>query len=84
MKSITIHNLEEDLYTLIRTEAKKNMRSMNQEIKDKLAKVFVGDKEEKQEVNFQKYLGLWNDEDYRQFKEKTEDFEKVYESDWVS
>ncbi|MFH1050193.1 MAG: hypothetical protein V1779_04590 [bacterium] len=84
MKSITIHNLEEDLYTLIRNEAKKNMRSMNQEIKDKLVKVFIGDKEEKQEVSFQKYLGFWNDEDYSQFKEKTEDFEKIYESDWVS
>lgn len=83
MKSITIHNLEDDIYTFIRAEAKKNRRSMNQEIKDKLINLFVNKTNEKEELSFKKYLGLWSEKEYVEFRENTADFEKISERDWL-
>jgi hypothetical protein len=82
MKSITIHNLDDELYFKIRSKAKKNHRSMNQEIKDKLMNLFLDDSSGKGSLSFRKYLGIWNENDFEHFKQNTEDFEKISESDW--
>lgn len=82
MKSITIHNLDEELYSMIRESAKANRRSMNQEIKDKLSKTFFPDTEDKKLVSFKKFLSIWNENDYKEFTNNTIDFEKTSESEW--
>jgi plasmid stability protein len=82
MKSITIHNLDDELYFRIRSKAKKNHRSMNQEIKDKLVNLFLDDSANGSNLSFKKYLGIWNESDFEQFKQNTEDFEKISENDW--
>ena len=82
MKSITIHNLDEELYTRIRISAKINRRSLNQEIKDKLFNYFLPDTNYRKALSFKKYLGIWSEEDYNEFEENTKEFEKISESDW--
>ncbi|MGA2298414.1 MAG: hypothetical protein ABSG15_12785 [FCB group bacterium] len=82
MKSITLHNLEDDLYLKILSSAKKNRRSMNQEIIDKLINFFVPNSSE-YNLSFRKYKGIWNEKDYEQFKHNTEDFDKINENDWA-
>jgi plasmid stability protein len=82
MKSIKIHNLDDDLYFKIRSNAKKNHRSMNQEIKDKLVNIFLDDSANESILSFKKYLGIWNETDFEQFKRNTSDFEKINESDF--
>ena len=83
MKSITIHNLEDELYTLIRSEAKRNRRSMNQEIKEKLVNLFVDKAKKKPEASFKKYLGLWSEKEFIEFKENTAVFENISEKEWL-
>lgn len=83
MKSITIHNLDDELYFKIRSKAKKNHRSMNQEIKDKLVSIFLDDSDNESNLSFRKYLGVWNETDFEHFKHNTEEFETINESDWA-
>jgi hypothetical protein len=82
MKSITIHNLDDELYSLIRIEAKKNRRSMNQEIKDKLISYFYEQAKDRKDLSFKKYLGIWSESDYQEFINNIEDFGKISEGDW--
>ena len=82
MKSITIHNLDDELYSMIRIEAKKNRRSMNQEIKDKLFNYFSSKVNERNDLSLKKFLGIWSENDYLEFNENIKDFDKISESDW--
>jgi len=82
MKSITLHNLDDELYFRIRNIAKKNHRSMNQEIKDKLLKYFCPEDEKKLDNSFRQFLGVWSEKDYLDFTNNSSDFGKIVEGDW--
>ena len=82
MKSLTLHNLDDDLYIRIKTSAKKNRRSMNQEIKDKLINYYIPDSKEDSSVSFKKFLGIWNEKEHEEFMQNISDFDKISESDW--
>jgi hypothetical protein len=57
---------------------------LNQEIKDKLIRYFQHEQKLNNSQSFKKFIGLWDDNDYQEFTEKTKDFEKISESDWNS
>lgn len=82
MKSITLHNLDEELYRMISISAKQNHRSLNQEVKDKLSNFFFNKSSLDEPKSFIGFSGLWDDEDVLEFIEKTRDFEIISESDW--
>ena len=81
MKSLTIHNLDDKLYYLISADAKKNRRSMNQEIIDKLHQYY--DQNAPSNSNsFSKFLGVWNNFDKTEFNKNTSELQEADESDW--
>jgi plasmid stability protein len=82
MKSITIHNLDDELYLRIRNSAKSNRRSLNQEIKDKLIKYFLPETEADNNVSFKKYLGIWSGKEFDEFDKRAKVFETVSDDDW--
>lgn len=80
MKSLTIHNIETDLYEAIKHRSEKNRRSMNQEIKDVLYKQFL--KKPEKDDDFKKFLGIWNDRDLKEFENRTSELSKPIPGDW--
>lgn len=82
MKSITIHNIDDELYNLIRQSAQKNRRSLNQEVKEKLSMFFTQKVVETQENTFRKYFGIWSVTEREMFDDNVKDLRKVNESDW--
>ncbi len=82
MKSITIHNIETELYEAIKMNAKKNSRSLNREIKDKLSKYYLKNKEIREKSDFKKFLNLWDESDKVEFEENTKELRKIDDRDW--
>jgi hypothetical protein len=82
MKSITVHNLDDNLYQLINSSAKKNKRSMSREIKEWLTTIYLKQIDENQASYYKKFLGIWTEEEKNEFQRNTEDFNKIDESDW--
>jgi len=81
MKSLTIHNLDDELYNLICADAKKNRRSMNQEIKDKLH-LYYSQNVVTDSNSFSKFLGLWDNVDKIEFNNNTAEMQAIDERDW--
>jgi hypothetical protein len=84
MKSITIHDLDDELDREIREKAKNQGTSLNKTIK-RLLKKALGIKsptEPDHRTEFMDLFGAWSEEDYREFMESTEDFNVVDPGDW--
>ena len=81
MKTITLHNLDKSLDSIIRKRAKEENLSLNRTIQ-KIIKNNFGIKKETNREDFNKFLGKWNEHDYKEFKSKILDFEKIDKSDW--
>ncbi len=84
MKSITIHNLDDSLDTLIRKKAKKNGLSLNKTIQ-MLLKESLGLKTKEvfnHKSDFVELCGAWNEKDKIDFQEKVSDLNEVNEMDW--
>jgi hypothetical protein len=84
MKSITIHNLDDNLDLLIRKQAREKGLSLNKTIKYLLQKA-LGIKRDKKTDNIDDYrdlFGIWDEKEYQQFEEKISEFEEVDQSDW--
>ena len=85
MKSITIHNLEDPLDTLIRQRAKEKKMSLNKTIKELLREALhlePGDQPGRQK-DFEDLFGVWSKAEAKAFSRKIEDFEKIDEADWT-
>lgn len=78
MKSITIHNMDDELYNALKQRAKKNRNSMNKEIKALLA-LQISDKPKE---DFSRFLNLWDKDDLEEFERNTADMNKVNDADW--
>ncbi len=81
MKSITIHNIDTELYNAIKASAKKNHLSLNGEIKEKLSRQFLRESPNKKN-DFKKFPGVWDDADIEEFLNNTEDLREINESEW--
>ncbi len=84
MKSITIHNLDDKLDSLIREKAKKQGMSLNKTIKLLLKKSLGLDKnsENDHKNDFLDLFGIWSKKDLNEFNKKIKDLREVNINDW--
>lgn len=84
MKSITIHNLDDSLESLIREKAKKLGISLNKTIQ-LLLKQALGLNSKKTKGNREEFLdvfAVWSKRDEDEFNKKIKDFTKINKADW--
>jgi len=84
MKSLTIHNIDDQLLSLLREKAKQEEKSINQMVKE-IMELSVGIKRVRQNSTnseFKDLCGVWSENDVQEFKKATKDFEAVNSSDW--
>jgi len=83
MKSITIHGIDERTDKLIKKRAKSEGRSVNKVMKGLLAEALGIDKnKEDNREEFLDLLGVWTEEEGKQFFEAIKDLETVHPEDW--
>jgi len=85
MKSITIHNLDDPLNSLIREKAKNEGLSLNNTIKKLLAEA-LGlplKKGEGRGKDFLDLFGVWSNEEVKEFNKQVGDLEKIDREDWA-
>lgn len=80
MPSITIHNIDDNIYQLIKKRAEENGSSINRLIREILRKTFVNDTE--QNKNLDEFFGTWSVEDYKEFESNLEDTKQINNEDW--
>jgi len=84
MKSITIHGLDQPLWTLLKSRAESDGYSLNKTIKILLEKslgVIPADVQEKKKV-FREFCGVWKTDDLNEFTHNVQDLEEIDEEDW--
>jgi hypothetical protein len=84
MKSITLHNLDDQLTELITRRAREKGYSLNRTIKELLNKALgiTPDPEKDKKQEFMDLFGVWSDEEYQEFEEQTKTFHKIDPDDW--
>ncbi len=84
MKSITIHDLGEELDRLIREKSRQDQTSLNKTIKHLLAQALglSVNETQKRRKEFLDLCGVWAESDQLEFEEAIQDFETVNEIDW--
>ena len=85
MKSITIHNLDDPLNTLIREKAKTEGLSLNNTIKKLLAEALglSPRNDTDRGKDFLDLFGVWSDKEVKEFNKQAGDFEKIDREDWA-
>ena len=84
MSSLTIHGLDPDVEKRIRGKARKERKSLNQTVKELLAKS-VGMRASSpadDRADFVEFAGIWSERDLREFEAATADLERIDEEDW--
>lgn len=81
MKTITLHKINKELDYHIRIRAKKEKKSLNRTIQDMLEEQ-TGIKKQTKRDDFDEFLGLWNEKEYKEFKNSVSGFEKINKNDW--
>lgn len=83
MSTISIHNLDSDIEQKIKGLAKEKNQSMNKTIKEILREKFSSTNQRpNNRKRFEKFSGLWSEEEAKQFQEATKDFETINPEDW--
>jgi len=85
MSSITLHNLEDSLYALLKQKARKEGKSLNRTIQELLTES-VGlkrkaEKSGKKDV-YTELCGSMSPEELKKMEEAEEEFEVIEEKDW--
>jgi plasmid stability protein len=85
MKSITIHNLDESLDTLLRKKARQKGTSLNKTIKSLLEDSLGITPESRQghRDDFLDLYGIWSPNEVAQFEKTQSDFAKIDPEDWA-
>ena len=85
MKSITIHNLDSRLATLIERRAKEEGISMNKLIKSLLAQALGLSAQPKldRKEQFEDLFGSWSQAEFEAFEKNTEDLRAINPDDWT-
>lgn len=84
MKSITIHNIDENLHKLVQEKAGAEGLSLNKTIQALLEEA-LGVKPKnlgKHYDEFKEFCGIWSEEDGLDFEEQTREFCQVHTEDW--
>ena len=83
MKSITIHNLDDQTSELIEQKARETGLSLNKTIKKLLRKALgISEEQISGKQEFAEFLGVWDDNEYEAFTQATEELERINEEDW--
>ncbi|MBN2286747.1 MAG: hypothetical protein JXI43_09890 [Tissierellales bacterium] len=84
MKSLTLHNIDDPLLSLVKEKAKAQNMSINQFLKDLIEKT-LGYKKTKKARYFDEFkdvCGVWSPEQLQEFESNTKDFECIDPEDW--
>jgi hypothetical protein len=86
MSSITLHNIEDSLYALLKQKARKEGKSLNRTIQELLTES-VGLKRKAEKSGRKKDIytelcGAMNREELKIMKEAEKEFEVIEEKDW--
>lgn len=84
MKSITIHNLDDSLDTLIREKARKEGKSFNKIIQQLLRQA-LGLKKSDNDIHgndFSDLCGVWTKNDLKDFQKRVKDLNETEMSEW--
>lgn len=83
MSSISIHNLDLNIERKVKHLAEKKHQSINKTVKDILKEMFEepspGFSNRKR---FEKFCGIWSEQEFEAFSAATEDLSKVDPEDW--
>ncbi len=82
MKSITVHQLDEELVSEIEKRANEHSTSLNRTIKQLLRQALGLEKVKKPAVDFSDLCGIWSAVELKEFEEITEDLNLVKAGDW--
>jgi plasmid stability protein len=84
MKTISIHNLDDQIVRLIDERAKAEKRSVNMVVKTLLAQALgVRPPEaDRHRGDFEEFCGVWDAREVKEFQERTGDMEHVDPEDW--
>lgn len=82
MKSITLHGLDTESYTLIRQKADKQGKSLNKTIKGMLRNSLGLSAQETKKADFSDLCGVWKKNDLKAFEKATQDLKKIEYDIW--
>jgi hypothetical protein len=84
MKAITIHGLEDAVWSLLRERAKEQGTSVNAMVKGMLEQA-LGVKRLRQQPHrhdFEEFCGMWSQQEYDEFLDVTAEDRRVNPQDW--
>lgn len=80
MSSITITGIDDNIKQLLKKEADKEGVSLSEKAKNIInAQLNINNSKND---DFSEFLGLWDDDDYKEFQENTEELNKINDIDW--
>ncbi len=82
MKSITVHQLDEELVNEIEKLANKHSTSLNRTIMQLLRQALGLGSIKKPPVDFSDLCGVWSAAELKEFEENTADFYHLQAGDW--
>ena len=84
MKSITIHQIDEDIDKKLNELAREKRMSLNKTIKFLLRKALnlESNSKENRKKELSEFLGVWSKDDLNSFNKAVSEFEKISEEDW--
>ena len=83
MKSLTIHNMDDEMANAIKELAEKSGLSQNKIIKKLLRKSLGLSEKRKPQQDFSEFCGLWTAAEEQTFEEAISDFEHIDETMWA-
>ena len=84
MKAITIHGLEDSVWSLLKERAKEQGASVNATVKGIIEQA-LGVKRTPQRPHrkdFEEFCGMWSPQEYDEFREATTDDRRVEPEEW--
>jgi len=82
MKSITVRDIDNDLFRKISEKSKKYGLSRNRTVKFILQNTLLSDKKAARREMFSDLFGKWTKAEKAEFDENVKELEEVNESDW--
>lgn len=84
MKSITIHDLDEPLWAMLKSTADAKGLSLNKTIKQLLERALgiTPNAINSKKSDFQEFCSLWSKDDIAEFNKATTAFEQINPQDW--
>jgi plasmid stability protein len=82
MKSISVHQLDEELARKLEQRAEEQNQSLNRTIKQLLRQALGLERTKKNGVDFSDLCGVWSKDELLQFESQTAELNEVRREDW--